>query len=108
MFGDPTHGHASAGVAPRGAAPSADGWDAAARTIHTGVSDIAAEVARAVATAAVAARAGCDRIEAARTDLSTRVAGAVAEGFDVAVDGSVTPIAGDHGVLAGARARCWP
>ena len=93
----------------------ADGWDAAARTVHARVSEVgseagglervggrrgptsgcrpssrdADEVARALVTAAVAARAGCDRIEAARTDVSTRVASAVAEGFDVADDGSV-------------------
>ena len=108
----------------------ADGWDAAARTVHARVSEVgseaadwsgsaahaahermrtivrdADEVARALTTAAVAARAGCDRIEAARTDLSTRVASAVAEGFDVADDGSVASVAGEHGVRAAVLAR---
>jgi Alpha/beta hydrolase len=108
----------------------ADGWDAAARTVHARVSEVgseaadwsgsaanaacermqtivrsADEVARALMTAAVAARVGCDRIEAARTDLSTRVASAVAEGFDVADDGSVAPIDGDHVMRAAVLAR---
>jgi hypothetical protein len=108
----------------------ADGWDAAARTIRSRVSEVgseaadwsgsaanaahvrmwsivrdADEVARALTTAAVAARVGCDRIEAARTDLSTWVASAVSDGFDVADDGSVAPIAGEHGVRAPVLAR---
>ena len=107
----------------------ADGWDAAARTIHARFSEIgseaaswsgsaahaarermqsivrdADEVARALTTAAVAARVGCDRIEAARTDLSTWLASAVADGFDVADDGSVAPVAGRRGC----EPRCWP
>ncbi len=108
----------------------ADCWDAAARTVHARVSEIgsetadwsgsvadaahermqsiardADEVSRALATAAVAARAGCERIEAARTDVSTRVASAIAEGFIVADDGSVAFSAGDDGVRAAVLAR---
>jgi hypothetical protein len=62
-------------------------------------------VARALVTAAVAARDGCDRIATAQADVLARVANALAEGFGVADDGSVAPISGDYGVRAATLTR---
>jgi len=50
-------------------------------------------VAGTLGAAAAAARAGCDRIAAARAELLARVAEAKALGFGVADDGTVTPAA---------------
>jgi hypothetical protein len=102
----------------------AAGWDAAADVVRANAStagsspdwhgraadaasvrlrslvDDAEAVAGTLGTAATAARAGCDRISAARAEVLALVAGANDEGFVVADDGSVMPFA-DH---AAARA----
>jgi hypothetical protein len=101
----------------------AAGWDAAADAVRANVVDSPANsqgqaadaasvrmrtlakqadaVVSTLATAAAAARAGCDRITAARAEVLSRVAGATALGFVVADDGSVAAFA-DHAAVGAA------
>jgi hypothetical protein len=102
----------------------ADSWDEVARVIHdhatvaarsspewTGTSGAAAirdaaviaaagdAVARALVTAAVAARDGADRLVAARADVLARAAAARSDGFLVHDDGAVVPDAAPSPLL---------
>jgi Alpha/beta hydrolase len=103
----------------------ATGWDAAADTVRASASTAgsapdwrgraadaasgrmrslladAEAVAGTLGTAATAARAGSDRIAAARAEVLARVADANDEGFVVADDGSVMPFA-DHAAVRAA------
>jgi uncharacterized protein YukE len=67
--------------------PAAD----AARDRAATLSDSGAALARALAHAARAARGGADRIAAAHSDVTVGVDTALAEGFDVADDGTASP-----------------
>jgi Alpha/beta hydrolase len=103
----------------------AAGWDAAADTVRANAStarsptdwrgraadaasvrmdslvDEADAVAGTLGTAAAAARAGCDRIVAARAEVLALVADANDLGFVVADDGSVAPVS-DHAAVGAA------
>jgi hypothetical protein len=86
------------------AAGSPPGWrgrSANAASMRMGILvDDADAMACALGTAAAAARDGCNRIATARADVLARVADAHDQGFGVADDGAVAPIADHHAVRA--------